>query len=759
MRKKLNVAIYARKSVLLKKGDTLHMQEERCIRETQLQYGEEYDCVFKTYTDEKSGKNMDREEMNKLRDDISAGTVDVVCTYKLDRLGRNIADIVNFVKFLEDKEVGLICVEDKILHNLTGNKNDYTSKIIISVLAICAEIERNNIIQRVVTAQDRLARLGFWLGGNAPYGFTSIRVENNNLIPEAAAKTIYILSPDEEKMQVVMFIYNTYYTKELSLQDIALECSNLGYTPMFSQSDLFDQHTIQGILTNVIYVKATPEVYDYLIEIGLKPENISSRECFDGIHGLLSYNKTSKSDEITTVKDKSEWIVAVAPHLGVIEADVWLFIQRKLDSRVGSKTKIFTKHEDVLLAGTKFTCGCCGGTIGFYHNSSKADKSVFYHYYRCELKRRTKGKKCQVRNITGQEVDSLIVSTLFSMKEELVKNNEYLVKHLKDIKKVYKKEVAIPNLQKKKEKKEKEIQDCTNILIEHASSLNKTLIDNINTRVEKLQKEIEEINYKLSITESSIKELEAKKKDLDLIIKKLVSLNQDDFNELDMTEKQAIVSNLIKEVKWDGEHLDIYFHVPKDFEQGLTCVDAIKLLHTCQSAEIIESLEKIDAVYKPVRIQLFKSKKLCPDDVTEKYLDSLNLDLWTSRIRYHRLQKRISARDIAKDLGYKSSADYLGRFEHLTSRHTDNNAVRAVCNYLDVPYKEIADDYMLFIESDYDIKLRDIIRETKLTIKQFSKKYGFSYTTVRDLLHRRRRITKRVYERCVKLFQDFGMPV
>ena len=63
MKKRLVAAIYARKSDILQKGDTLNIQEEKCRRLLKYQYNDEYDLSIKCYTDEKSGKDMDREAM------------------------------------------------------------------------------------------------------------------------------------------------------------------------------------------------------------------------------------------------------------------------------------------------------------------------------------------------------------------------------------------------------------------------------------------------------------------------------------------------------------------------------------------------------------------------------------------------------------------------------------------------------------------------------------------------------------------------
>ena len=146
--KEFMAAVYSRK-----KGKTPNVQEGKCKQLLECKYGDEYDLSIVTYCDEKSGKNMDRVAMQKMISDIKAGKIKAVCAYKLDKIGRSVTDILNFVELLKKYGVKLYCVEDKIEYDPT-DESDFVSKFMIMLLSLMAEMESNNIKQRVLASKE-----------------------------------------------------------------------------------------------------------------------------------------------------------------------------------------------------------------------------------------------------------------------------------------------------------------------------------------------------------------------------------------------------------------------------------------------------------------------------------------------------------------------------------------------------------------------------------------------------------------------------
>ena len=121
-----------------------------------------------------------------------------VCAYKLDRFGRNATDLLNFIELLKENGVKLFCVDDKIEYDPT-DETQYMTKFLIMFLSLMAELERNNIRQRVIVTKDSLSRHGFWLGGTAPYGFEAVRVPNDGIILEEGTPSDVFDNPQHDR--------------------------------------------------------------------------------------------------------------------------------------------------------------------------------------------------------------------------------------------------------------------------------------------------------------------------------------------------------------------------------------------------------------------------------------------------------------------------------------------------------------------------------------------------------------------------------
>ena len=115
----------------------------------------------------KSGKSIEgRPAFKKMLSDIKNGLeIDYILVYKLSRFGRNAADILNSLEFVQSYGINLICIEEGI------DSSQTSGKLLISVLSAVAEIERENIIEQTMNGRREKARQGGWNGGFAPYGY------------------------------------------------------------------------------------------------------------------------------------------------------------------------------------------------------------------------------------------------------------------------------------------------------------------------------------------------------------------------------------------------------------------------------------------------------------------------------------------------------------------------------------------------------------------------------------------------------------
>lgn len=150
----------------------------------------------------KSGKSIEgRPAFKRMLSDIQEGLdVDYVLVYKLSRFGRNAADILNSLEFIQSYGVNLICIEEGI------DSSQTSGKLLISVLSTVAEIERENILEQTMNGRREKARQGKWNGGPAPYGY--ILKDDTLLI-------------DEQEAEIVRTIFDKFVNTNMGYTGIA----------------------------------------------------------------------------------------------------------------------------------------------------------------------------------------------------------------------------------------------------------------------------------------------------------------------------------------------------------------------------------------------------------------------------------------------------------------------------------------------------------------------------------------------------------
>ena len=207
MAKRLKCYLYTRVSTEIQvDGYSLTAQKERLRREAEHRGMK----VVGEYSDEgKSGKNITgRPEFQKMLDDIKTGKdkVDYVLVFKLSRFGRNAADTLNSLQYMEDYGVNLLCAEDCI------DSAGASGKLMISVLAAVAEIERENIKEQTMAGRQQKARDGRWNGGFAPYGYKLVHKQGEK------AKVLEI---EEKEAELVRLIFEKYTNTQMGANAVA----------------------------------------------------------------------------------------------------------------------------------------------------------------------------------------------------------------------------------------------------------------------------------------------------------------------------------------------------------------------------------------------------------------------------------------------------------------------------------------------------------------------------------------------------------
>lgn len=112
----------------------------------------------KVFEDKVSGKDQERPALKAMLDYIREG--DCVYVHSLDRLARNLTDLLDLVEKINAKGCSLHFMKENMVFE--NSKSDPTSKLLLSVMGAVAEFERSLIRERqregiaIAKAQGRL---------------------------------------------------------------------------------------------------------------------------------------------------------------------------------------------------------------------------------------------------------------------------------------------------------------------------------------------------------------------------------------------------------------------------------------------------------------------------------------------------------------------------------------------------------------------------------------------------------------------------
>ncbi len=161
-------AVYARKSTdfgMQQAFTSIDAQIDSCIKHIVAHAAQGW-VHADTYSDVAvSGGTMDRPEMQRLLQDARDGKIDVVVSYKLDRLSRSLRDFSNLTHEFDELGVSLVLVTQNV------DTSTPVGRMLINLLSSFAEFERDMTRERISHKAAALAQQGMWNAGRPPYGY------------------------------------------------------------------------------------------------------------------------------------------------------------------------------------------------------------------------------------------------------------------------------------------------------------------------------------------------------------------------------------------------------------------------------------------------------------------------------------------------------------------------------------------------------------------------------------------------------------
>ena len=227
-------AVYARKSLEDSQEmafNSIDAQRDAAESYIASQSGNGWVCLPERYDDYGfSGGNLDRPALQRLKDDIVAGKIDMIVTYRLDRLSRSLLDFGVLQEFFEKHQVSFCSVTQQI------DTSTSAGKMMLNILMSFSEYERMVIAERTRDKMAASKKRGIWMGGYVPFGYC---VKEKRLYP----------NPDEEP--VVQRIFKRFVEIQ-SPKQIAYELNRDGIRPR--TGNLWTVPYISRILANHTYV-------------------------------------------------------------------------------------------------------------------------------------------------------------------------------------------------------------------------------------------------------------------------------------------------------------------------------------------------------------------------------------------------------------------------------------------------------------------------------------------------------------------------
>ena len=139
---RVRCAVYTRKSSeegLDQKFNSLQAQREACEAFISSQRHEGWLCLPACYNDGGfSGATLDRPALQRLLADITAGRVDTVVVYKIDRLTRSLADFAKIVEILDARGASFVSVTQQF--NTTTSMGRLTLNVLLSFASFASII-------------------------------------------------------------------------------------------------------------------------------------------------------------------------------------------------------------------------------------------------------------------------------------------------------------------------------------------------------------------------------------------------------------------------------------------------------------------------------------------------------------------------------------------------------------------------------------------------------------------------------------------
>jgi site-specific DNA recombinase len=346
---KLRCAIYTRKSSeegLEQDFNSLDAQREACEAFIASQKREGWTLLGEIYDDGGfSGATVERPAFQRLLSDVSAGQIDVVVVYKVDRLTRSLSDFAKIVDIFDKHTVSFVSVTQQF--NTTSSIGRLTLNILLSFAQFEREVTGERIRDKIAASKKK----GMWMGGLPSLGYD---VKDRKLIVNAA------------EAETVRHIFRRY-TELKSVRELKEELDAAGIVSKVRAASDGSRYGGLPIARGALYLMLQNRIY----------------------RGEIVHKGKSHPGE----------------HEAIVDAPLWDKVQAILTQNRVERASGNTGKEPSLLTGILFDAQ--GGRMSPTHANKKGTR--YRYYISRSLLDRTTKAKTEGQRIPAAALESLVV--------------------------------------------------------------------------------------------------------------------------------------------------------------------------------------------------------------------------------------------------------------------------------------------------------------------------------------------------------------
>ena len=370
----------------------------------------------------------------------------------------------------------------------------------MGMLAVFAEMERDNISLRIKDNYNYRIKDRRWASGKAPFGFENGKIDG---------KTTLI--PIKEEIDAVKKIFKLYATeKNISIGKLQDKLNELGVKGHQSEKG-FARTTLTRILKNPVYVSANELIYKYYEKLHI--QFVNDKEEWDGTTSCALVGKNNRTINADEKDGMKIYLTNVKP---IIDAETFLIVQDRL-SENSAISRDNEPNTNLMELSGLLKCAECGMAVKMQARPTLTCNG------------RNQKKICNV-SFKGLKLEKVQNNVAEQVQERIDNFNKF-----------------VEDRHKQKKKTEKEIQELQEQLIRliEISKFSTKTVDILAKEMDEIQTKINELQLKqkLNINSHDVVELRLK-------LKSIMDVDGAplDYKALTTEDKQTVLRALVSKI-------------------------------------------------------------------------------------------------------------------------------------------------------------------------------------------------------------------